>query len=207
NIRGLVSEKNYSAAFELAQRAEQAVPDDPTLAELLPEFTSIWSVTTEPSGADLYVKPYDRPQAEWRSLGRSPREVRLPREFFRWKVAKEGFTPVEGFRDPVEGRIQFTLDPEGSLPAGMVRVSGNAYRHSLYGLADLRALDLGDYLIDRYEVTNRQFQAFVDQGGYRQPKYWKEPFTERNERDGQRHELSRADAMKRFRDHTGQPGP
>jgi serine/threonine protein kinase/formylglycine-generating enzyme required for sulfatase activity len=207
NLRRMVSENNYSAAFELAMQAEQAVPNDPTLAELLPEFTSTWSVTTEPAGADLYVKPYDRPQAEWRYLGRSPRAVRLPREFFRWRVTKEGFTPVEGFRDPVEGRIQFALDPEGSLPPDMVRVSGNGYRQSLYGLADLRALDLEDYLIDRYEVTNRQFKEFMDRGGYREPKYWSGPFTERSERDGRKSEVSWADTMKRFHDQTGRAGP
>jgi serine/threonine protein kinase/pimeloyl-ACP methyl ester carboxylesterase len=202
NIRRLVSERNYSAAFELAKRAEQAVPDDPTLAELLSQFTSTWSVTTEPAGADLYIKPYDRPYADWRHLGQSPCDVRLPREFYRWRVTKEGFTPVEGFRRPVEGTIHFTLDQEGSLPPGMVRVSGNAYRESLYGLTDLRSPDLEDYLIDRYEVTNRQFQEFVDQGGYREPKYWNGPFTEFRSR-----ELSRAEAMNRFLDQTGQPGP
>jgi serine/threonine protein kinase len=202
NIRRLVSERNYSAALELARRAEESVPDDPTLAELLPQFTSTWSVTTEPAGADLYIKPYDRPDADWRHLGRSPCEVRLPREFYRWRVTKDGFTPVEGFRRPVEGRLQFMLDPEGSLPPGMVRVSGNAYRESLYGLTDLRSPDLEDYLIDRYEVTNRQFQEFVDRGGYRDPRYWNEPFTEFPAR-----RLSRAEAMKRFVDRTGQPGP
>jgi formylglycine-generating enzyme required for sulfatase activity/cephalosporin-C deacetylase-like acetyl esterase len=209
NIRRLVIERNYSAAFELAKLAEQAVPDDPTLAELLPEFTSAWSVTTQPAGADLYIKPYDRPDADWRHLGRSPCDVRLPREFYRWRVTKEGFTPVEGFRDPVEGRIQFTLDAEGSLPPGMVRVSGNAFRKSFDDLTDLRALDLEDYLIDRYEVTNRQFKEFVDQGGYREGKYWEEqgPFSERNERDRKGSVLSWEDAMKRFKDQTGQPGP
>jgi serine/threonine protein kinase/formylglycine-generating enzyme required for sulfatase activity/cephalosporin-C deacetylase-like acetyl esterase len=209
SIRRLVSEQNYSAAFELANQAEQRVPDDPTLAELLPQFTSTWTVTTEPAGADLYAKPYDRPHADWRYLGRSPREVRLPREFFRWRVTKEGFTPLEGFRDPVGGRIHYVLDEEGSLPPGMVRVAGNAYRESFYDLSDLRAIDLEDYLIDSCEVTNRQFKEFVDQGGYRERKYWKEqePFSERNERDGKKRVLSWEEAIMRFTDQTGQPGP
>ena len=73
----------------------------------------------------------DRPEEDWQSLGRSPLDqVRLPLGFFRWRVTKEGFTPVEGFRGPVEGRIQFTLDRKGSVPPGMVRVSGNAYREN-----------------------------------------------------------------------------
>ena len=38
--------------------------------------------------------------------------------------------------------------------------------------------ELDDYWIDRFEVTNRQFKEFVDQGGYRRRDYWREPFVE-----------------------------
>jgi formylglycine-generating enzyme required for sulfatase activity/cephalosporin-C deacetylase-like acetyl esterase len=131
-------------------------------------------VTTEPPGAEVFAKPYDRPQEKWKFLGRSPlNQIRLPRGFFRWQVTKKGFTPVEGFRDPVQGQIQFILHPAGSLPAGMVHVSGNAYRENQSGADDLYALDLDDYLVDRCEVTNKQFKQFVDQGGYRERRYWK----------------------------------
>ena len=41
-------------------------------------------------------------------------------------------------------------------------------------------LALKDYWIDQYEVTNRQFKAFVDQGGYQKREYWKFDF----QRDG-----------------------
>jgi eukaryotic-like serine/threonine-protein kinase len=172
NIQRHLEEKNYRAAFDLAEIAEQVIPGDPTLANLRPEFTSTWSVATDPPGADVYAKPYDRPQEAWKHLGKSPLDdIRLPRGFFRWRVTKHGFTSVEGFRNPVEGRIEFALDPEGSLPPGMVRVSGNANREIMASLEDL-TLDLEDYLIDRCEVTNRQFKEFVDRGGYRERKYW-----------------------------------
>jgi formylglycine-generating enzyme required for sulfatase activity len=174
-VRHLITAKDYRAAFELAENADQAFANDPTLADLRPEFTRTWSVVTDPPGAEVYVKLYERPQEEWKHLGRSPLEqVRLPRGFFRWHVSKDGFTPVEGFRKPVQGRIQFTLDPEGSVPPGMVRVSGNAYRENPYGSDEVNAVDLEDYWIDRCEVTNRQFKEFVDQGGYRERKYWKQ---------------------------------
>jgi serine/threonine protein kinase/formylglycine-generating enzyme required for sulfatase activity len=237
-LRHLVGQKNYRAAFELAEKAEQAIADDPTLAELRPQFTSIWTVATDPPGADVYAKSYDRPQDEWQYLGHSPLDqVRLPRGFFRWRVTKQGFAPVEGFPEAVRGRIQFTLDPEGSLPPGMVRVSGNAYRENPYGLDALNALDLEDYLIDRCEVTNRQYKEFMDQGGYRERKYWKQPFHDHQTalaglggstigllesplRQGpvltagalfpgriDQTVLCREDAMKRFHDQTGKLGP
>ena len=67
------------------------------------------------------------------------------------------------------------------------------------GLAWSATLD--DYWIDRFEVTNRQFKAFVDQGGYRRRDYWREPFI-----DGGR-SVPWEEAVERFRDATGQPGP
>ena len=30
--------------------------------------------------------------------------------------------------------------------------------------------------MDRYEVTNREFKRFVDNGGYRRKELWEHPF-------------------------------
>ena len=62
-------------------------------------------------------------------------------------------------------------------------------------------LELKDYWIDQYEVTNRQFKVFVDQGGYQKRDYWKVDF----KRDAK--PLSWDEAMALFRDAAGQPGP
>jgi eukaryotic-like serine/threonine-protein kinase len=50
-------------------------------------------------------------------------------------------------------------------------------------------------------VTNRQYQEFVDRGGYRKREYWKQPFV----KEGRT--LSFDDAMALLRDTTGRPGP
>ena len=62
-------------------------------------------------------------------------------------------------------------------------------------------MQLPDYWIDRHEVTNRAFKRFVDDGGYRRAELWREPFL----KDGRT--LTFDEAMKYFRDATGQPGP
>jgi dienelactone hydrolase len=78
----------------------------------------------------------------------------------------------------------------------MVRVVGG--RHPVrFGLVG----EVDDYWIDRLEVSNRQFKEFVDRGGYRLREYWQEPFVE-----GER-SVSWEEAVGRFRDATGQPGP
>ena len=60
---------------------------------------------------------------------------------------------------------------------------------------------LGDYAIDRTEVTNRQFKRFVDDGGYRRRELWKEPFVQAGKT------VSWEQAMALLHDRTGRPGP
>jgi dienelactone hydrolase len=57
------------------------------------------------------------------------------------------------------------------------------------------------FWIDRYEVSNRQFQEFVSAGGYQKREYWTQPFV-KNGRP-----VSRDEAMSTFHDLTGRPGP
>ena len=103
-----------------------------------------------------------------------------------------------------------TMEEEAKAPPGMVRVelttpeTPQGAPITLYGLGgfeQLPAVPLQDYWIDRYEVTNREFKQFLDQGGYQKQEYWKHPFL----KDG--HPLSWAEAMALFRDTTGRPGP
>ena len=61
--------------------------------------------------------------------------------------------------------------------------------------------NLPAFFMDRYEVTNRDYQTFVDKGGYTNPGYWKQPFI----LDGRT--LTFDEAMGLFRDSTGRAGP
>jgi cephalosporin-C deacetylase-like acetyl esterase len=50
-------------------------------------------------------------------------------------------------------------------------------------------------------VTNKQFKQFVDSGGYQKPVYWKQAFITNGRT------LSWEEALSRFKDKTGRPGP
>jgi dienelactone hydrolase len=60
---------------------------------------------------------------------------------------------------------------------------------------------LPPYYVDRHEVTNREYQKFVDSGAYTKQEYWPAEF----HRD--RHILPWTEGMLQFRDATGRPGP
>jgi len=83
----------------------------------------------------------------------------------------------------------------------MVRIPGGTVSLELEGFYDLPPIDIPDYWMDRYEVTNKQFKQFVDAGGYQKPGYWKQPFVANGRT------LSWEEAMSKFQDKTGRPGP
>ena len=204
-IDRLAEEGRYVPAFALAEKAEAIIPNDPVLAELWGAISTRVSILSTPSGANVYLREYDADDANWRLYGTTPLEdLRVPRTAFRTRLTKAGFADVEGAFDawlPPTIHSRYLMDEEGSIPEGMVRVPKGGFTWPMGGIRGWNSEPLEDYLIDRYEVTNRQFKAFVDAGGYEKREYWKQPFV----REGR--ELSWAEAIALFHDRTGRPGP
>jgi len=202
-ISRLVDEDEYVAAFALARQAEQYIPNHPLLVKLWPALSASVSIRTTPPGADVYFKEYDAVSGTWTYLGRSPlEEIRVPSGLFRWKIEKSGFGTVESVASGWFP-ISLTLDPVETVPAGMVRVSARTAPTQLIipGFENVKRVELQDYWMDRYEVSNKQFKQFVDSGGYQRPKYWKHPFL----KEGR--VLPWESAIAEFRDATGRSGP
>ena len=82
-----------------------------------------------------------------------------------------------------------------------VSVPASGVALTLTGFDFNKRVPVPAFLINRYEVTNAQFKAFVDAGGYEKREYWTEPFI----KDG--HSIDWASAMTLFRDRTGRLGP
>ena len=147
------------------------------------------------------VQDYSSPGADWLRVGTTPLErVRIPGGYLRWRVAKAGIG--ESITAPLTAPL-LTFDLQGAAraPAGMVAVRGGTLSDALAFVGWLGPYELPTFFMDRFEVTNREYQSFVDKGGYTNRAYWKQPFVE-----GAR-TLAWSEAMDRFRDATGRPGP
>jgi hypothetical protein len=189
--------------YRLAEKIEAVVPHDPKLAELFSKCSLKIDVKTDPPGAKIFMKEYIAPTSEWTYLGLSPvKKARVPVGIFRWKLEKDGYETVlaaastwgidiGGHNILVPNSLMWTLDKNGSIPKDMVRVPG----------ADTAIGKIEDFFVDKHEVTNRQFREFINNGGYGDRKYWKQKFV----KDGRA--LTWDEAIKRFVDQTGQPGP
>ncbi len=205
-IERLLDKNDYAGAFKLVEQARPFIADDHRFEALSARAVSVISIETTPPGAQVFIRDYSDLSPEWEPVSKSPlKEIKVPQGFKRWKITMPEYECAEGalfasFK-PIELKVK--LDKIGTIAPGMVRIQGQKFKATL-GWLDSRTLpvlNLSDFLLDRYEVTNRRFKEFVEAGGYKKPEYWKHKFV----KDGI--ELSWQVAMKMFVDQTGQPGP
>ncbi len=209
-ITRLVDSGEYVEAATLTRKARSVLPLDPTLAKLWMRSTGEVSIATVPAGADISMRPYRADSNAWRALGKTPlQKLRVPLDIYVWRVVKPGFAPAFFIAKPAVSAppgainsfdVTWTLRPEASVPPEMVSVSGDWVELG-YPLGHAPAVQVGDFLIDRHEVTNQEFKMFVDAGGYQKREYWRLPFV----KDGRPVPWEKALAF--FCDSTSRPGP
>jgi eukaryotic-like serine/threonine-protein kinase len=181
--------------YRLMEQARRYSPGDPAVEKM--DEKNVWPnpLASTPPGADVFIRDYADPHAEWVHLGKTPlNNLKLVWSQYALKFVKDGFEPVEATTEYSDKSV--ILDPIGTLLPGMVHVPAGDVR-----MAQNPVVHMEEFFIDKYEVTNRAFKKFVDAGGYREPRYWKYPFT----KDGRT--LSFEQAMALFVDKTDRSAP
>ncbi len=203
-VQQLSDSADYATAFLLAQRlSPPRGADDSAATEVWTSFARRVAIVTDPPGARVSWRPFTGDDTTWRMLGTTPTDsIWVPRAYFRLQLERPGSATLEVNTDALvlaQGET-IRLPAPDELPPGTALVGGGHVTLFSPGLEGLPALELPEYLIDRYEVTNRRFKAFVDAGGYTDSTWWP-PM----ERDGRR--VPWAEAVATFVDRTGRPGP
>jgi eukaryotic-like serine/threonine-protein kinase len=214
-IEALLENGDSEAAYAIALRVEATIPGDPVMAEVWKTIGWRTSIQSVPPGATVYRRAYDRPDLEWQTLGQTPlHDIHVPFGVSRLRIEAEGYLPLlrvigGGLQTaldlpleepPGAGLIsvnpeKYVLETEDTLPAGFVRVPGWT------ALLDGQLHEFRDFFLGRYEVTNSEYQQFVEAGGYRRRDLWQHTFMAASG------ELSFDEAMSLFVDSTGRPGP
>ncbi|MGW8368794.1 MAG: SUMF1/EgtB/PvdO family nonheme iron enzyme [Gammaproteobacteria bacterium] len=213
-----IATDHWEQAYATAMAIDERLPDSAILDNYWARFSFQITIPSTPQGATVYRRAYDDPSADWQRLGETPiYDAAVPRGFSLIRLDKKGYDsvlrvvgmmPIDGMEkhlaavaDPTGTRFiipaaDIVLDPnEEPTPAHDVRVPGA--RVFVAG----EPVQLGDFRIGRYEVTNREYREFVNAGGYKRRDYWEHEF----ERNGE--VLSWDAAMEAFTDTTGRPGP
>ena len=203
-IQRLVSEYKFPEAYAIAQELDSQITDDSVRESMWADVSRELKLETDPPGATVFIRDYDSSESDWQEIGVTPLDVQhYPLGLSRLRFELDGYLPREtaNFSSRIAAAPPFVLDTPETMPRGMTRVSGGSLGIQSPGLEQIEALQLGDFFVDIHEVTNQEYQAFVDAGGYSNPDCWAHPFV----RDGQT--LAFKDAMAEFVDQTGRAGP
>ena len=143
----------------------------------------------------------------WIAVGTTPTPaVRIPRNAWFYRYTKPDYRPVTimgarlgGSYVPIPSPVPLRklTDPDSD----MVLLRGGQLTGTLYGLDAAATFDLADFLMDKVEITNRQYKAFIDAGGYTKREWWDSTITSAGK------PMTFAEAIARFTDKTGRPGP
>lgn len=159
-------------------------------------------VETDPPGATVALTPVEPVSGfDDRSPALSeetPLEGGVAAGEWHLRISLERTNPIDAvlrLEGGDEEVFRRTLVPDGGVTAGMVRVQAGPSPVS----DDGRRVEA--FLIDRHEVTNEEFLAFVSDGGYENPAFWPDTLVFGGER------LPWRRARRRLVDRTGSPGP
>ena len=197
-IEQLANGYKMEKAFALSQKVGKYISKNERFKELVSTFTNKIAIITDPDRAEVKIREYSDTSGAWKVLGQTPIEhLQMPKHsYYLMKIEKQGYENVEGVMQTRIDTVFRKLYKEGTIPPGMVYVYG--YQEEL--TSDYLKPKNG-FFIDRYEVTNKQYKDFVDNGGYRKPEFWKYKFFKEGKT------LSWKEALAEFIDKTGQQGP
>ena len=198
-MQNWVHDWDHVSAFQLREQVKKYIPDDPEFIRIDTLITKRFTIITDPEGTDIYYKEYPDVEGEWKFLGTSPlHSIEMPNmTMYRWKLVKPEYELVYAVASTDQDTLFRTMHETGKIPHGMVYVEGI----NMETASDFLSEEKHGFFIDRYEVTNKQFKEFIDQGGYQNPDFWQNEFILNNET------LAFEKAMDHFKDATGRAGP
>ena len=214
-VAKLAQSHKYFEAYDLAVAIRKYLPDDPRLPRLMPELTDDLSVTTDPPGAEVYLRRFAPdgsghfPQRQL--VGTTPiHGLAIPSGDYVMYIEKNGYASIQRTLSTASYHVfpgirgislEHKLIETANAPERMVFIPGSTYNLLAYGRPTEAPVHLDDFFIDKFEVTNREYKEFITAGGYLRKEYWKYPFVKSGK------SLSWAEAMHGFHDQTGLPGP
>jgi eukaryotic-like serine/threonine-protein kinase len=212
----LIEQGDYRSAFALA---ELVGGRHPLLEELWPRMSAALTVTSTPPGAAVSLRPYSDTAAAWEPFGVTPvtqRRVALGAYAMRFALA--GYDTLETMVMTPEVAREVLLRQGDSLVVrpdsfvavqllrsdtarGMVAVPVGALTFTRRYSSERQTFPTAPFRIQRHEVTNAEYQGFVDAGGYQDSSWWPAPIRVEGR------VVSFAVAMAQFHDRSGRPAP
>ena len=198
-IAAAIDARDNMLAFVEINELLRLHPQNPILKLYLDKCSRLIAVASEPPGAQLHVQYAS--DTTWVHLGETPLDsIRVPQvdqDPFHLRLSRGAHT----YHIPPGHSGKYDLTGLDEAIAGFAFMSGRDDRIMWFPGIDLGQVSFGPFWISKTEVSNTEYQEFVNEDGYGNPAYWDLPATI----DGT--ELSFAQAAKTFTGKFGKPGP
>jgi TolB-like protein/pimeloyl-ACP methyl ester carboxylesterase len=183
-----VGDNHLTEAFDLATELREQLDGDHYNEEWWDLFSAQGELETRPENCEVSWRPYNGRNVPWRPLGKTPITTRLPLGSLQIKVSAEGYQtqefvignrginlknmtfPTRSDLPEWEEKVKVTLGRHNE--DSMVYASERYHLLSLTGLPTRDPILISEFLIDRYPITNADYQQFVDEGGYQNESLW-----------------------------------
>ena len=205
-IQRLIEADQLDSAFAMTAQVAEREPDNPVVNKFWPDISQSEQFLSAPEGATV-TRAALNDTTTWTPVGTTPTgKIRIPNNAWLYRYSKAGYRPVTimgarlgGSYVPIPAPIPLrrVTDPDSDMAV----LSGANMQGTLFGLDEGDTYKLADFLMDHREITNTQYKAFVDAGGYTKRELWDSTIV----RDG--HPIEWRVAIALFVDKTGRPGP
>ena len=197
-IAAAIDARDNMLAFREINDLLRLHPENPILKLYLDKCSRIIKVASEPPGAAVSVQ-YGG-DTTWVHIGETPLDsIRVPqldKDPFRLRLERG----ENIYHIPPGQYGKYDLTGLDEAVAGFAFMPGRDSRIMWFPGIDLGQISFGSFWISKTEVSNKEYQEFVNQGGYTNPDYWDFPVTVDST------ELS-FDAVNTFTGKFGKPGP
>lgn len=177
---------------------------NPVIKSYFEKVTQPVSIVTDINGVEVSLKRMNDSTGTWSYIGTTPLDsVRIPNGFLEYKFEGEDFSDSEFAHTYYvsNGYNTFNFPKEFNNLKDHVLFLGGKKPLNFPGVDHLPPVEIGPFSMSKFEVTNKEYKEFLDQGGYGNPEYWDFPYQFEDK------ELTFESTVKTFVDGLGQTGP
>ena len=197
-IINLYDEGEINKVFSILNELNKNFPDNEIINSYLDKSSRYAYLKSNIEGIDVSIKYGD--DSVYNFLGKTPLDsFRVPysRNSHILKLVHNG---IEYLQKPRLNHNYKFPDKTINIPEGHKVFLGSNARMFLQGI-NFKEINLNPFSISKNEVTNKEYQKFMDSGGYDNPSYWDFPF----EIDGVIYDFN--SSIQKFTDKYGKKGP
>ncbi len=205
-IQELVDKGKSWDAFHVLEEAAGYIGNSINLKNYESELVTIMSCNSEPKGVSIYRKPFNANDSAYLFIGKTPiLNKKIYKGATAWMYTLPGYDTIltlnyaYEFTDTVT--LNFKLTKIEDSEPGMIHFPASNLSIRIPGIDHIERQPLNEFLVDKFEVTNKEYKKFVDGGGYSNNIYWKNAFI----KDGR--EIPFDEAINSFKDKIGKIGP